>query len=91
MSMTYKGAHYDGLDGKNGDDEAGITRLLFLVSFSLNQNGKSFSEEVSSPGKYDLIVWLAFIPTKLKPFVTFWVLYILCSVENPTYYFQERN
>ena len=36
MSMTYKRAHYDGLDGKNGDDEAGITRLLFLVSFSLN-------------------------------------------------------
>ena len=36
MSMNYKGAHYDGLDGKNGDDEAGITRLLFLVSFSLN-------------------------------------------------------
>ena len=36
MTKAYKGAHYDGLDGKDGDDEAGKTRLLFLVCFSLN-------------------------------------------------------
>ena len=36
MTKAYKEAHYDGLDGKDGDDEAGKTRLLFLVCFSLN-------------------------------------------------------
>ena len=35
MTIAYKGPHYDGLDGKDGDDEAGKTRPLFLVCFSL--------------------------------------------------------
>ena len=36
MIKAYKGARYDGLDGKDGDDKADKTRLLFLVCFSLN-------------------------------------------------------
>ena len=36
MIKAYKAAHYDGLDGKDGDDKAGKTRLLFLAYFSLN-------------------------------------------------------
>ena len=35
MNKACKGAHYDGLDGKDRDDEAGKTGLLFLVCFSL--------------------------------------------------------
>ena len=36
MTKAYKGAHYDGLDGKDRDDEAGKPSILFLVYFSLN-------------------------------------------------------
>ena len=36
MTKAYKESYYDGLDGKDGDDEADKARLLFLVCFNLN-------------------------------------------------------
>ena len=42
MTKAYKGAHYDGLDGKDGNNEAGKARLLFLVCFNLNFVNKNY-------------------------------------------------